>query len=55
MKVYLKKIDEVGVVEFVEIPVSKLDKILRKTPLEDIYIVLDDVNAQQVSTILGNI
>lgn len=57
MRVYIKKIDEVGVLEFVEIPIEKLNKALRKIPLENIYIILDDmdVSSQDMSTILGDI
>ncbi len=44
MKIYIKKIDDTLVPEFIEINLKTLIKKINKIPLENIYIIIDDIN-----------
>lgn len=44
MKIYIKKLDDTLVPEFTELKLRTLRKKINKIPIENIYILLDDVN-----------
>ncbi|MFN3804268.1 MAG: hypothetical protein ACK4SY_04365 [Pyrobaculum sp.] len=48
VKIYVSKIDEVGMPEFIEIPPRKLDKVLKKVSLRNLFIILDDMDPTEL-------
>ncbi|MFN7105859.1 MAG: hypothetical protein ACK4M3_04685 [Pyrobaculum sp.] len=48
MKIYVKKIDEVGMPEFIEISPRKLDRMLKRVSLQNLFIILDDIDPAEL-------
>ncbi|MEL9991944.1 MAG: hypothetical protein QXP98_04805 [Thermoproteus sp.] len=49
LRVWIKKrCDEVGLCEYIEVPLARAARILDKVDLEDVYIIVDDVDPQLI-------
>ncbi|MEZ0319213.1 MAG: hypothetical protein ABWK05_04360 [Pyrobaculum sp.] len=48
MKILIRKVDETGIPEFKEMSLKKLMKKWNKINLEDLYILIDDIDINQL-------
>ncbi|MEZ0248217.1 MAG: hypothetical protein ABWJ97_02990 [Thermoproteus sp.] len=49
LRIWIKrKCDEVGLCEYVEVPLARAARMLEKAALEDVYIIVDDVDPQLI-------
>ncbi|MEM1597964.1 MAG: hypothetical protein QXP31_09890 [Pyrobaculum sp.] len=48
MKILVRKVDETGIPEFKELSLKKLMKKWKRIKLEDLYILVDDVDINQL-------
>ncbi len=46
-----RKCDEIGLCEYVEIPLARAMRVLDKVRLEDLYIIVDDVDLELIEEI----